>query len=346
MAAFTTIKKSIDHFDQKLVTGNGGTQNITGLSFAPDLVWTKSTTGTFVHTTMDKVRGGTKTMEVSSQAAELTDANAITAFNSDGVSVGNSGITNASGQTYIYWNWKAGGSGSANTSGTLNTTATSANATAGFSIISYTGDGTGGRTIGHGLGQKPRLAWVKNREASEGQWWFIDEEGDGTSDQRVNSANQNAGSNQNMITFNTNTITLPSSSDSAWSGNGTTYIMYCWAPIRGYSAFGKYQGNGNADGPFVYTGFKPAWLLVKNLGIQEVWPMWDTKRDTANPNQQVLFTNSSAADTTYTTRSVDFLSNGFKIRGTDPSLNNNTSDIMYMAFAELPLVGDNPVTAK
>ena len=344
--AFSTINKSSLYQNQVLYTGTGSEQAITGVGFQPDMVWQKGrSTGTSpsIH---DAVRGSTWEIYTSNTSADANYAQTCKSFDSDGFTVGTDGGWNGSGQTKVGWCWKANGSGSANTDGNVTTTV-SANTTPGFSILKFTGTDTGGQTIGHGLGKKPRLYITKNcSEADNWMCWF-DTTGNGTSDKRLILNSGNADYGNYPCTFNTDTITLPATSDNAWNGTGDTIIGYCFAEISGFSKFGSYVGNnGGSDGVFVYTGFKPQFVMIKlssHTGAN--WNIRDTKRDTYNPMDNVLRANLNDAETDMA--DIDYLSNGFKTRANGLNQQDNGYTYSYMAFGQT-LVGTNniPATAR
>ena len=344
--AYTTINKSTDHFNTVLYAGNSGTNNITGVGFQPDLTWIKKRNATGGHMWTDAVRGVTKTIISNETSAEQTFANGLTAFGTDGFTLGSESGFNQN--LLASWNWKANGQGSSNTDGSINTTYTSANTTAGFSIISYTGAGGTSNTLGHGLGVKPKMFIVKCLSHS-GEYWgtWIDTDGDGTSNYRLSLNASDAAYGNYPITFSNSTITLPSSANTQWDGSGRTYVGYCFAEKNGYSKFGSYTGNGNANGTFVYTGFKPAFVLIKNVtDAGELWEMFDNKRIGYNPKNHRLYASTNDAEDTSAER-LDLLSNGFKIRTTGSHVNESGDTMIYMAFGQ-SLVGSNniPATAR
>jgi hypothetical protein len=342
--AYTTINKSTDYFNTKLYTGNGGTQSITGVGFQPDWVWIKNRNAAENHSKYDIVRGANKVIYSNSTAAENTETNGVSSFDSDGFSVGNNGSVNGSSQGQVAWNWKANGTGSANTAGSINSTV-SVNTTAGFSIVSYTGNATTGATIGHGLGVTPDLIIAKSRVASD-NWGFFHSS---FSSQQYMFLNTTAAVASASSVWNA----LPSSSvftvgDNESVNDNGNMIAYCFAEKTGYSKFGSYTGNGNNDGSFIYTGFKPAFVMTKctsNSG--EPWLIQDSKRIGYNGITYGLLANSSAVEASETYHEIDFLSNGFKWRGNDTRVNANNYSYIYMAFGQ-SIVGSNniPATAR
>ena len=341
--AYTTIDKPDQYFNTVLYTGNGSTQSITGVNFQPDWVWIKSRSTTYSHILHDVVRGATKQLKSNSADAESTDTNGLTAFNSDGFSLGSGSAVNNSSTTFVGWNWRAGGSASSNSDGSI-TSSVSANTAAGFSVVSYTGVGAA-RTIGHGLGATPTAIIVKNRGAAD-DWavWHSSL-----------AANQILNLNQTSAAATNNTVwnsTLPTSSvfsvgNDIKSGQAYNYIAYCVTDIKGYSKCGTYTGNGSSNGPFVWTGFKPAFVLMKRSSTGgNSWRIYDNKRDTFNEMDNALFPNDTAIEGNYD--AIDFLSNGFKWRNSNAAINNSGDTYVYMAFAENPFVTSEgvPATAK
>jgi hypothetical protein len=351
--AYTTINKSTDYFNTKLYSGTGSSQALTGVGFQPDWTWIKQRSGTQEHWLVDAVRGTTKFLESNSTNVESSDgATGFTSFDSDGFTVNTSARTNQSSNTYASWNWKAGTTGSGNTggSGTYKTYNYSVNTTGGFSIIKYTGNGTAGQTIPHHLGVVPKMIILKPLEAAD-NWRIYHANMDASAPEDYHmQLNSTAARIDNAGFWND---TAPTStvftlgSDSGVGANNQTFIAYCFAEKTGYSKFGSYTG---IDGAFIYTGFKPAFILGKNRGGTYDWWIFDNKRDPFNDgaNNLLLRANGTDAEATFTYAKVDFLSNGFKIHGTDNTVNANGGTMIYMAFAEAPLVGSNniPATAR
>ena len=344
--AYTTINKSSDFFNTKLYTGNGGTQSITGVGFQPDWTWLKKRNGTANHHLVDAVRGAGYYLYGNLSNAEGGNGSALlTSFNTDGFTLDAGADSNASGATGVSWNWKANGAGSANTAGSINSTV-SANTTSGFSIVKWTGTGSAG-TIGHGLGSAPLIVLYKSISGSS-NWYFYTYQIDGSSDELA--LNLTEGKTDRSLTAPTSSLFYVDG-QSERNGSGATQLAYCFAEKQGYSKFGSYTGNGNADGTFIYTGFKPAWVMVKKYSSTSGWYMNDTARDPFNGtygNDASLFANTSGAEFTSASLNVDMLSNGFKLRSNNSEVNGNTYTYIYMAFAEAPLVGTNnvPCTAR
>ncbi len=343
--AYTTINKSSEHFNTKLYAGNDGTNAITGVGFQPDFNWIKDRTSTGEHLLVDVVRGMYNIRSNSDVAQSANGSIHQQSLDSDGFTVaGSAGNSNASGRNYASWNWKANGAGSANTDGTISSTV-SANTTSGFSIVSYTGTGST-TTVGHGLGVAPSMIIVKKINNSGGfVSWHKSLSGGSGGYIYLNSSSA-AGTTSNYWGS-----TVPSSTTfGVWSSggdnnaNGDNFIAYCFVEKKGFSKFGSYTGNGNADGPFVYTGFKPAMVIAKRTDSTGNWRIRDNRRPAYNVIDKVLRPNTSEAEITEDNH--DFLSNGFKVRTTGPENNASGGTFIYMAFAEAPLVGTNGVTAK
>jgi hypothetical protein len=340
--AYTTINKSTDYFNTKLYTGNGSTNAITGVNFQPDWTWLKRRDTADSHALYDAVRGVTKRLESNGTGAEGTKSAGLTTFGTDGFTLGNDTQANTSGGTYASWNWKANGAGSANTDGSINSTV-SANTTSGFSIVSFTGTGSNA-TVGHGLGVAPKFIIVKClSHASE---WIV-YYGDATDYLKFNEDNATADDSTRWNdTAPTNSVfSLGTQGDINTSGR--TYIAYCFAEKKGYSKIGSYTGNGNNDGTFVYTGFKPAWVMVKRTDGSANWNMYDNKRIGYNPLNYFLYPNLSDAEDTSNPQWLDLHSNGFKLRNTSAIANTSGGSYIYMAFGQ-SLVGSNnvPCTAR
>ena len=335
--AYTTINKSSDYFNTKLYTGNGTDDTaITGVNFQTDLLWIKERSSTSYHNLQDAVRGVTKQLISNETNAEETSTSKVKSFDSDGFTLGTSGAVNENTQTYVSWNWKANGTGSANTDGTISSTV-SANTTSGFSIVSWTHNG-GNSTIGHGLGVAPKMIITKER-SSTGSW----------NTYHVGSGNGNRlvlqGNNANISTSLWNSTSPTSSVFSFNDGLTSTMIAYCFAEKTGYSKFGSYTGNGNADGTFIYTGFKPAFTIIKRTDSTSNWLLYDNKREGYNQVNDYLNPDNGNAEgggDNY----LDLLSNGFKTRVASQSINVSGASYIYMCFASAPLVGTNNVPAN
>ena len=344
--AYTTIDKPSDYFNTVTYQGSGGNNfAISSLDFAPNLTWIKRMTSTQNHFLFDTVRGNNKYVNSNTSDQESTEANSFT-FDSNGFTFPTywDALSDSSGTTAA-WNWKANGAGSANTDGSISSTV-SASTTSGFSIVSYTGTGANA-TVGHGLGVAPSMVITKRLSSTDD--WIVWNKGltNPASYLYLNSSNAEMGSvaaYQNITP--TSTLLYPGT-DGRTNGNGDTYISYVFADVQGYSKFGSYTGNGNADGTFVYTGFKPAWIMFKQTNTSGgQWYIYDNKRG-QNELDEHLYPNLSSAEATGD-NAIDILSNGFKMRSSNGDSNASGSTYIYMAFAEAPLVGTNnvPCTAR
>ena len=343
--AYTTIDDPTQNFNTVLYTGDGtaigsGGQAITGVGFAPDWTWIKERSSTSPHKLLDTVRGATKELESSGTDAEATTAESLATFGSDGFTVGNNGAVNQSSQTYASWNWLAGGSASSNSNGSI-TSSVSANTTAGFSIVSYTGTGANA-TVGHGLGVVPKMVIVKQRSTANN--WCVYHESLGNANAVYLDLQDASGSTTIWNSTSPTSSVFSVSSSDAVNKNTDNLIAYCFAEKKGYSKFFSYEGNGNADGSFVNLGFKPAWLMVKPIDASDNWVMFDNKRHDAlnsSVSPYFFYANKDFAETT-DTKLLDFVSNGFKVRSSGNTV-NRTSTFIGMAFAEAPFVNSSGV---
>jgi hypothetical protein len=343
--AYTTIDKPSEHFETKIWTGNGSSQNITGLNFKPDFVWIKDRDDTSSHAITDAVRGNTKYLMSNDSYQEETITDRVTSFNSDGYSLGSSAGVNQNGAGNVGWNWKANGTGVSNTSGSITSTV-SANTTSGFSIVSYTGNRTptADQSIGHGLGAVPSMMIVKNR-SNGSRGWRVYHKSLGTPDKEL-ILNSTAAVGTDTATWGN---TTPTSSVFYVGASGETnnvgdsFIAYCFAEKKGFSKFGSYIGNGSTDGTFVYTGFKPAMVIYKKSSGAENWFIHDNKRQGFNPENEFLFPDLNNAEGTV--NRIDLLSNGFKATTSDGGINGSGATYIYMAFAENPFVTSTAIPA-
>ena len=333
-----------DYYNTKLYTGNGtaigsGGQAITGVGFQPDMVRVKQRDGTEKNDLCDAVRGTTKTLTPNSTAEEVTNTETLTTFGADGFTVGNSGSWNNNTSTYASWNWKAGTT-AVPSGGTITPSACSFNTTSGFGIYTYTGNGTSGATIAHGLGKVPTMMFVKITDGATLNWMSYNPD---VGNDRALFLNLTNAPDVSATYWNstTPTSTLFSLGNAVGTNNsGDDYVAYVWTDIQGYSKFGKYLGNGNADGQFIYTGFRPAFLLLKRYSTTGQWMLYDSKRLGYNElNYDFQTTNTNAERTTGPY--LDILSNGFKLRNTDTDFNGSGNSILYAAFAEFPIVSSN-----
>jgi len=349
--AYTTIDKPSDYFETKLWSGNATDDRaISGLDFAPNWVWIKNRTDSNSHAIFDTVRGATKYIESDTTDAEATGATFLKSFTSDGYTLGTAGRVNSSGNNYVGWNWKAGTSftndASATGIGTIDSTGSVSDAS-GFSIVSYTGTGSAG-TIKHGLSTVPHMIIQKNLTSGTHAWNVYHK--------NLTSAGYNLNLNDTYAEFTSATTwnsTAPTSSvfsvgtDTNANESGSGHIAYCFAEKQGYSKFGSYTGNGNADGTFVYTGFKPAFVLIKVTSTTNDWEIHDNKRGSSNVINAILQPNLSDAEST-SGREIDFLSNGFKLRNSNSQNNLSGGTFIYMCFASNPFTTSSgvPTTAR
>ena len=339
------IDKPSLHFNTKLYTGNGSTQSITGVGFQPDWCWLKNRSATQHHQVFDAVRTATKRIYPSSNAAEDTAADTLTAFDSDGFSLGANGGINGNGNDIVAWNWKANGAGSSNSNGSITSTV-SVNTTAGFSIVKWVGNGSAGATIGHGLGATPAVI-IEKITSSTGDWLVYHHKNTSAPETEFLRLSQNNATQDEQTIWNDQ---APTSSvfyvgtESTVNGNGNNCIAYCFTEKKGYSKFGSYTGNGDTDGNFVYTGFKPAFVIFKVTNDADNWHMHDLERTTngGNPLNKVLYPNLNNAEGSV---DIDFLSNGFKCRSSNNAFNASGKPYVYLAFAKNPIVGSNDVPA-
>jgi hypothetical protein len=329
----TSTTQADDYFNAVLYTGDRTDRTIT-VGFQPDWVWVKSRNQVDNHYLMNAVVGTGKYLCSNLTDAEATNANTLTAFTSTGFSIGNTGTTNETGRTYVAWNWKANGAGSSNTAGSITSTV-SANTTSGFSIVTYTGNGTNGATVGHGLGVAPSFFVVKERNGSSS--WVVYTAVTGNTQFLVLN---NTDSAQTASTLWNNTSPTSTVFTVGTSGavntNTSTYVAYCFAEVPGFSRFGSYTGNGSSDGPFVYCGFRPAYVLIKKTSASDEWFVWDSKRSAINQITGGYLIPSLSAAEGSVNAVMDLVSNGFKIRGTDTSWNLNGATFIFAAFAESP----------
>jgi hypothetical protein len=332
-----TIAKGNTVMDVTLYTGTGAARTISGLGFSPDLVWIKSRSSTYDHLMTDVVRGATKELRPNKLDLETTEVNGLTAFTSDGFSLGGNSSYNVNNGTFAGWCWDAGSSTVTNTSGTISSQVR-ANTSAGFSIVTYTGTGSAGATVGHGglVGLSNGMIIIKRRSTSTN--WYIGH----TSLTWLNgifftatAAFRSAGQFNDTAPSST-VFTLGSEGDV--NGSGGTFVAYCFAPVAGYSAFGSYTGTGTTDGAFVYTGFRPRWIMIKNYTASNTnnWLVLDTQRSSFNVASRALFPNLNLGEDDNAAYGTDILSNGFKIRSSNILVNGASNTYLYAAFAENP----------
>ena len=330
-------------FEPILYTGNGTSQSISTLEFQPDFTWIKNRDAADNHMLFDAVRGVTKYLSSNLINAEATDAQSLSSFNSNGFSVGNNVAVNTNAEDYVAWNWKGNGAGVSNTDGSITSTV-SANQDAGFSIVTYTGNSTSGATVGHGLGVAPSVVMVKNTSAT-GHWVTYHKD-NGAAYVLIFTTDSLYGPNPtwfNSTEPTSSVFTLGSGTGTNWSGVDT--VAYCFAEVEGFSSFGSYTGNGSAtEGPFIYTGFRPAWFMLKKTSGTGWWYVFDSERNTYNLTGKAVFPNSDSAESDYpggSSLGMDFLSNGVKLRGSQTEQNESGQTYIYMAFAENPFKYSN-----
>ena len=349
MAVYTTIDNPGLFFNTVLYTGNGTDDHaITGVNFQPDFVWIKTRSEANNHNLYDVIRGVNKPLKSNSTASEFTRTDALKSFYSDGFTLDDDATSdevNKNTVTYASWNWLGANGTASNSDGSITSTV-SANTTAGFSIVSYTGNATAGATIGHGLGVAPKWVIVKNR--INAQNWFIYHIGIGATKViylDLTNAPQTLTQAWNDTAPTSSVVSL--GTEAGTNQSGANMLAYCFAEKQGYSKFGSYTGNGNADGPMVYTGFKPAYLLIRRTDTTNNWHIHDNKRDPINQVEKYLLADTNGAESSDTNKGIDFLSNGFKLRTTHGSHNTSGGTYIFMAFGQ-SLVGTNniPATAR
>ena len=353
--AYTTIDDPSVYFQTALYTGNNSNRDITNdgnSDLQPDWIWGKGRSESSDPTATDSSRGNTKVLTPSDNSAEGTASDYVTAFNSDGFSLGSNNGMNKNTVTYVAWQWKANGGStttndaSATSVGTIDSVY-QANTTAGFSIVTFTGNGSSGATVAHGLGAVPKTILIKSRNGANKSWNVYHSSIDATDAAQLDTtaAFYDSPSYWNDTEPTSTVFSLGNSSETNESGKN--FVAYCFAEIQGYSKFGSYTGNGNNNGPFVYTGFKPAWVLYKRSSDTGNWRILDNKRNTFNVINNEIYAdlnNAEAQD-----NQMDFLSNGFKLRnGSSVGQNGDGSTYIYWAFAEHPFVSSKgvPVTAR
>jgi hypothetical protein len=345
--AYTTINKSSEHFNSVLYTGDGNSnRSVTGVGFQPDWTWIKRRNTDGYNVLFDAVRGPTNWLYSNTTDAEDSASYTDNAdFISDGFKPDNAGSTNASGSTYVGWNWLASNSTASNTNGSITSTV-SANTTSGFSIVSYTGTGANA-TVGHGLGVAPKMVIVKSKSGGGSAYtWGVYHASTGAT--KYFELNTAASAANASTPWNNTAPTSSVFNIGTWSSvnaNVQAYIAYCFAEKKGFSKFGSYLGNNNSNGTFVYTGFKPAFVMTKCSSSSGNWKTsWSVGH--VNGTGRNLSPNLTSGDNS--SNKIDILSNGFKLRATDTDRNLSGGTFIYMAFAKAPLVGSNnvPATAR
>jgi len=324
--AYTTIDDPEAYFQVKLYTGTGSelVNTLDGdTDMQPDLVWVKERSDTAYHILIDAVRGVTKQLYPNSTDDEETVAEGLKSFNTDGFTLGTDADWNTSSETYVAWCWKE-------------------SATAGFDITTWTGNATN-RTISHNLSVAPRMLIIKNTSTTDN--WFVYHEGMGNNTYmhlETTNAGLSPSTNQFQATTPTSSVFSIGTADGV-NKNTSTIICYTFAPVQGFSKAGTYEGNGNADGPFLWCGFRPAWVMMKAVDRADDWFILDNKRETYNPRTTRLQPNKTNAEDSVASLATDFVSNGFKLRGATAQYNTADETYVYMAFAEAPFVNSNGV---
>jgi len=339
-----------DYFDILTYTGDGQTsQEIDGLSFTPDFLWIKERNDSASHQLHDVLRTAGTALFSNLTNAEITSSTYVQSFDSDGFTVGDSGGTNELNKTYVGWNWKANGSGVSNTDGTITSTV-SANTDSGFSIVSYAGNSVAGATVGHGLGVTPDMIIVKSRTATAGylNWGVYHKDLGATKAIYLNTTGgaSTASGPWNNTAPTSSVFSLGNDGGYGFGISGQNYIAYCFSEVDGFSKFGSYTGNGSTDGPFVYTGFRPAFVMVKGSTFTSNWNLVDDARNTFNITDNILRPNLPNVEIDGSAQGAnslifDFLSNGFKLRYSTGDINGSSQTFIYMAFAENPFKYSN-----
>tara|TARA_Y100001972_G_scaffold85297_1_gene103869 strand:+ start:422 stop:1543 length:1122 start_codon:yes stop_codon:yes gene_type:complete len=372
--AYTTIDDSSAHFFTKTYSGNGSTNAITNDAnagdFQPDWLWIKTRSHSSSHRLMDSSRltSGEATLSLRSEdtAAESDIANdGMTSLDSNGFSLngnGSGGAVNENSKTYVAWQWKANGGSTTSQTGSDINSVTQTNTTSKFSIITYSGasnasaDGSNNSgaywRVKHGLGSTPKLAIFRKRNSAAAWYIWHHKLGGTQEDKHIKLNTQGGVATESDILFGNTDWSSTEFEIGGWdvvNRNGSTYVAYMFDEVQGYSKFGTFKGNGNAEGPFIYTGFKPAYFIVKATSLSnQQWYVFDNKRDTVNPITRQIQPNLNDAENNVTGAPIDFLSNGIKIRNTDGHDNSNGATYIYIAFAEHPFVSSKgiPVTAR
>jgi hypothetical protein len=353
--AYTTIDDPSAHFQTKIWTGNDTSQSITNdgnSNLKPDWIWAKKRSASDAHNLVDTSRGLTNYIFSNVNNGDTTDSSKVQSMDLNGFSVGASNSWNDNNVTYVAWQWKANGGttttndASSTSVGTIDSVY-QANTTAGFSIVTYTGTGSNG-SVAHGLGAKPNVILLKDRAGFSWVVYHDKVASDPATDYL--ELNGTIAATDYAAHFNdtepTSTV-FSLGTDGAVNGSSRNVIAYCFTEIKGYSKFGSYEANDNTDGPFIYTGFKPAWVILKCVDSTGNWFLFDNKRDNSNMVTQTIYGDLNAAENTES-NGLDFLSNGIKLRQSGSGGINHSGTYIYMAFAEHPFVSSKgvPVTAR
>lgn len=325
------------HFDVLTHAGTGSNQNIIGTQFKPDLVWSKARNAESSHVLFDVNRGAINYLSSDTTSQEAGSSTTLTAFNADGFSVGSDATLaiNGAGRAYVDWLWKAGGTPSSNNAGSI-ASQVSANTAAGFSIVTYTGTGANA-TVGHGLGVAPKMVIVKCRGVAARRWPVYHASLSGSSYAVFLEATDAQASLPTLFNSAAPTSSVFSVGTNGQTNEPSSMVAYCFAEISGYSKIGSYTGNGSTDGPFVYCGFRPRFVLIKDVSAAgNNWFVLDVARDSCNVMPDYLNTNSAAAEAAFGTGGLDITANGFKVRTNSSAINTNASTVIYFALADQP----------
>tara|TARA_R110000824_G_scaffold123871_3_gene282001 strand:+ start:437 stop:1519 length:1083 start_codon:yes stop_codon:yes gene_type:complete len=353
MAAYTTIDNAGAFYNTLLYTGTGSSLALTGVGFQPDFTWVKNRTATDFHVLTDAVRGATKYLKSNETTIETTDAESLKSFDSDGFTVGTQAQLNTNTETYVAWNWKAGTTTGLATNGstTITPSSYSFNQTSGISILKYTGNTSAGAKVAHGLGVAPKMVIVKNLDDTD-DWTIYHQDMDAIEMVSNTPAPEDYGMYFNNTDAKADNVeywndTVPDSVNFTVGVNARVnaaedYVAYCFADIPGFSRMGGYYGSGNANGQFTYTGFKPAFIMVKRADVANDWILLNNKMSLYNNETgDELYADNDQYQNPFTDGGLDFYSNGFKCRGTNASLNASSGIYIYMAFADSPFVNSN-----
>jgi len=356
--AYTNIDDPSAHFHTQLYTGNGTaigsggnviTNNANSGNFKPDWTWHKVRSTANDHQVYDSSRGVKIRLNTNATNSDFTLNEGLQSFDTNGFTVGSDGGVNSNNQTYVAWQWKCdGGTTASNSNGSITSTV-QANQDAGFSIVTYTGTGNTA-TVGHGLGVAPKII-IGKRRSQAANWWVGGSILTSAQTLYLNLTNAIDTVGEAGIFNVTTSTTFKLGTDTNRNAYNATNVAYCFAEKQGYSKFGSYVGNGNANGPFVYTGFKPAFVMIKVTTAVESWTMFDGARKPFNRDDNVasIYANTSGAEYTGASyHNIDILSNGFKVRLTNTAVNASGASYIYMAFAENPFVTSTgiPTTAR
>jgi hypothetical protein len=351
--AYTNIDDPSAYFQTTLYTGTGAAHSIGNdgnSDLKPDWVWIKKRSASGNHSVFDSTRGVYEELITNGTNAEASDVQLLTQFDTDGFTVGTNSGVNGSGATFVGWQWKAnGGTTSSNTDGDITSTV-QANTDAGFSIVTYTGNGSANQTIGHGLGAVPKMILFKNR--SNTAYWYVYHVATGNDTMtylNLTNAAQSLPSQFSTPTTTTFNVSNENSTFDGYNSSGQTYVAYVFAEKQGFSQFGKYRGNQDSNGMMCYCSFRPAWVMIKKASGTGPWNIFDSKRDGYNIDYlPTLQADSDGAEFANVLQSIDILSNGFKIRTNQADINQSNQQYIYMAFAENPFVTSTgiPATAR